>query len=137
MNHTIHLHPVTPPAGRPVGADALQARLGSRLAGGLTAMTATLPHDLSERLRVAREQAVARARQIRLARPAAAANVSLAGPSTVGGMGGAAVLRGGPGRVGTGGGDGLDSWSQWAGSFLPLLVLLAGLVLISQWSVRE
>jgi hypothetical protein len=136
MNHITNLHAASPNAGRWVGADALQARLGSRLAGGLTAMTAALPHDVSERLRVAREQAVTRARQVRLAQPVTAAKPASASSITSGSFGGAAALRGGAGL-----GDGSDgwsgAWSQWAGSLLPLLVLLAGLVCISQWSVRE
>ncbi len=110
---------------RLVGDDALQARLGARLAGSLTTLSTSLPHDLSERLRVAREQAVVRARQVRLAQPAVATSTSVTG----GALGGAAVLRGS--------GDETGGWSQWAGALLPLLVLLAGLVFISQWSVRE
>jgi hypothetical protein len=120
MNHITTLQ-----NSRLVGTDALQARLGARLAGSLTAMSANLPHDLSERLRVAREQAVVRARQVRLAQPALATSAAVAVTSS----GGAAVLRGGT--------DASGGWSQWAGALLPLLVLLAGLVFISQWSVRE
>ncbi len=40
---------------RSSAADALQARLGARLAAGLTVRAESVPHDIAERLRVARE----------------------------------------------------------------------------------
>lgn len=97
--------------------DALQARLAARLAAGLGEQAAALPHDISERLRVAREQAVARAREVRALAPAAA-------PVLVGSAGGAGLLAGPP-------------WWQRMASVLPLLMLLVGLVMISQLSSRE
>jgi len=99
--------------------DALQARLGARLAAALGEQAAALPHDISERLRVAREQAVARAREVRQHAPVAA-------PVIVGASRGGAAVLGGP-----------APWWQRMASVLPLLVLTAGLVLISQWSARE
>lgn len=100
-----------------IDSDALQARLAARLAAGLGEQAAALPHDISERLRVAREQAVARARELRALAPAAA-------PLLVGRSGAAAVMAGPP-------------WWQRMASVLPLLLLLVGLVMISQLSSRE
>jgi hypothetical protein len=45
--------------------DVLEARVARRIAARLTQRTDELPHDISERLRVARQQAVERARQLR------------------------------------------------------------------------
>ncbi|MBE0549180.1 MAG: DUF3619 family protein [Rubrivivax sp.] len=96
---------------------ALEARLGLRLAGGLTAHAEGLPHEVSERLRFARERALARARET-LAAPGAQVAV---GVSAAGGL----VL------------GSLAPWLQRAASVLPLLVLLGGLLVIEQWSMRE
>lgn len=94
--------------------EALQARLALRLAGGLSEQAASLPRDISERLRVAREQAVSRARHTRLAVPA----LALAGAAH--GLPGASV-----------------SWWQRMASVAPLLVLVVGLLAINQWTERE
>jgi hypothetical protein len=59
-------------------AQALEARFGLRLAARLNAGAADVPHDVSERLRVARLQAVGRAR---LARQPVAAPVRQTAPS--------------------------------------------------------
>lgn len=99
-------------------ADALEARMAARLVAGIGEQAASLPHDITERLRVAREQAVAKAREARRLAPAAA-------PVVVGNARGAAVLAGPP------------PWWQRMASVLPLLVLLVGLVLISQFTARE
>ena len=99
--------------------DALQARLAARLVVALGEQAANLPRDLSERLRVSRDQAVTRAREVRRLAPAAA--TVIAGAS----RGGAAVL----GRP--------TPWWQPMASLLPLLVLTAGLVLIGRWDALE
>jgi hypothetical protein len=99
-------------------ADALQARLAARLVAGIGEQAANLPHDITERLRVAREQAVSKAREVRRQAPVTA-------PMVVGHARGAAVL-GGP-----------TLWWQRMASVLPLLVLLVGLVLINQFTARE
>ena len=65
-----------PTRSRRVDHDALQARFALRVASRLSEQSEKLPHDLSERLRVAREQAVARARQLRLTQPATATRPS-------------------------------------------------------------
>jgi hypothetical protein len=96
----------------------VEARLGSRLASALSAQS--LSHDVGERLRVAREQALARAREVRRTVPAGA-GASVLGVSA----GGAAVL------------GGFVPWWQRAASVLPLVVLVAGLVAIDQFAVRE
>lgn len=96
----------------------IEARLAARLAGTLTQAAQNLPHDVNERLRVARQQALARAREVRLAVPAAAtvSGVSASGALTLSGF-----------------------WPRWqrAASFLPLLLLLGGLLAIDQWLTRE
>lgn len=106
---------------RQTGLHAIENRLAQRLAGGLAVRAELLPHDVAERLRVAREQAIARGRLARQAAPAAAtaAGVSAAGVVTLGGF---------------------APWSPWwqrAASLLPLLLLVSGLVLIDHWVLRE
>lgn len=87
--------------------DAAEARFGHRVAARLSAGTDAMPHDISERLRVARAQAVARRKQTD--RPAA----------VVVGADGAALL----GSV----------WWNRFGAVLPLVALVVGLVSISVW----
>ncbi len=96
----------------------IESRLAARLAGGLGASFDGLPHDVAERLRFARERALAQARQARLAAPAGVAVVAVSAR-------GAAVL------------GGLVPWWQRAASVLPLFVLVAGLFVIDHWAVRE
>lgn len=100
--------------------ESLESRFGARVSAGLSQRTAVIPHDVAERLRVGREQAVARARQLRLQPQGAAASVVVGITSR-----GAALLAG-PGRF----------WLRLA-SWLPLAVLIAGLVLIQQWTELE
>lgn len=96
----------------------IESRLAARLAGGLTATFDNLPHDVSERLRFAREQALAKAR---LARRVAPAGVTVMGVTARG----AAVL------------GNFVPWWQRAASVLPLVMLAAGLFVIDHWAVRE
>jgi hypothetical protein len=96
----------------------IESRLASRLAGGLSAAFDSLPHDVSERLRFAREQALTKAR---LARQAEPAGVNVMGVS----VGRAALL------------GSFVPWWQRAASVLPLLMLMAGLLVIDQWALRE
>jgi len=90
---------------------ALQDRFGRRVAARLSTGTADLPYDISERLRAARVQALARrkAAPARLQGAVAAANGTL-------------TLGGDP--------DGLGFWGRIA-SALPLVALAAGLVAIN------
>jgi len=95
--------------------DALQARLAMRLTAALGEQAQSLPHDIGERLRIARERALERARAVRVEAAPAVVGVSPHG---------VAVLGGGP------------SWWMRLASFAPLLVLVAGLVLIQHWNSR-
>ncbi|MEO6279215.1 DUF3619 family protein [Roseateles sp.] len=112
----------------PAELDARITRFGLRVAASLTERNNALPHDVSERLRFAREQALARAVQ---ARAASAVVVSNAAPAAVQ-MGSTLALNGGP--RGGDGGNGL--WAK-LGSALPLILLLAGLLLMQQGQVNE
>lgn len=92
-------------------------RLGRLLSNQLTLATPELPHDISERLRIARQSALAQRKPLARTRlsiePQANANGSLTAPAD----------------------EGLNIWSILA-SALPLLVLLAGLVTI-QWVQQD
>lgn len=85
-------------------------RLGLTLAGMLSQASPELSHDLSERLRIARQQALA----VRKPEPAPSRQVLQQGSSL--------VLAGPPS-------EGLGLWSI-LGSAIPLLALLAGLVMV-------
>jgi len=106
MNHSIR-------SGEDSG---IEARLAARLAGALTQASQDLPHDVAERLRVARQQALARARSARVANPVAAAGVSRSGVLTVAGFN--------------------PRWHK-AASVLPLILLVAGFMAIDHWLTRE
>ncbi|PZP35229.1 MAG: DUF3619 domain-containing protein [Roseateles depolymerans] len=95
--------------------DARVTRFGLRIAAGLSERNAALPADVGERLRFAREQALARAQAARAARGLVAA--------------GTVVSRGGP-TLALGGGRGRSCgfWSRGL-SLVPLALLLAGLLL--------
>lgn len=92
-------------------AEILQDRYGLRVAARLSAGAAELPHDISERLRVARAQAVTK-RKVRML------------------VGAASVLSSGGGAILGSGDDGLTWWGRIA-SALPLLALAVGLVTIN------
>jgi hypothetical protein len=105
--------------------DRLMARFGHRVAAALAELQTRQPrHDIDERLRFAREQALARARESRLLS---------AEPALALGAGGAATLV-----VDSGSGeDGGAPWWLRLSSLLPLAVLLAGLVLIDHRYTRS
>ena len=96
-------------------SDAAQpeARLSASLAALLSEGADQLPHDISERLRFGRERALAAARHQRRLEAVTA-------PAVVAVSGHAAVLAGPP-----------SLWLRLA-SALPLVVLMAGLVMIQQ-----
>lgn len=96
------------------GRDALEARIGLRLAARLSERSEDLAPDISERLRFAREKALERAR----AAQGAGQTVTLSGGS-------AAVLGRAP-----------NWWIRFA-SALPAVALAAGLVLIQYWHTQE
>ena len=93
-------------------ADILQNRFALKAVAYLSIGTANLPHDLSERLRAARTQAVSR-RKI--------AKIQTAGSSI--NMGGSAALS-------WGSSDGLGWWGR-IGSVIPLIALVVGLLTIN------
>ena len=101
---------------RPIDVEALQARYALRVTARLSDAAQQAGHHVDERLRVARERALDRAR---------AARTAVASPALVlAGSGGTATL----GRGGNGGAPG--SWWHGIGLVLPVLALVAGLVLI-------
>jgi hypothetical protein len=111
-------HPIN---RRPASADvmALETRFALRVAARLSEHADALPHDITERLRSAREQALAKARsQLAVTRPAMAVSSS-----------GAAVLaaRGGP----------TDSWWWRLSSLAPLALLVAGLIWVHEFHRSE
>ncbi len=91
-------------------------RMGHNLAQLLTRASGEMPYDLSERLRVARQQALA----VRKPEPAPRLQLVAQGSSL--------TLAGPPS-------EGLGLW-RILGSALPLLALVAGLVTV-QWLDRE
>ena len=108
--------------------EARVTRFGLRIAAGLTERSAALPHDVSERLRFAREQALARATQARAA-AAKSPVVSLVNPNVVQ-MGSTLALSGGPrGKEG-------GLWAKLI-SALPLILLLAGLLVMQQGQFNQ
>ncbi len=95
-------------------AEALEGQMALRIASHLNRGAGALSHDISERLRFGREQALSQALRARQAAVAPLAPaVSWAGSS------GRSVVLGGPPSV----------WLRLA-SLLPLVMLAAGLVLI-------
>ena len=131
--------------------EALEARFALRLSARLETGAQSLPHDISERLRVAREQAVRAARDARLATAPMTApaqvTVGVAGLSTAGagGMGTSGVTMGGwnesaqsrlPGH-GRRLDDAPTAWGWRLASALPALALLVGLWGIHQYTRHE
>lgn len=93
-----------------------QDRFGRQLAACLDASAERLPHDITERLRVARLQALGKLREVQ-AREAAP------------------VLLGG-GVAALGGGDDRGLWPRLV-SLIPLLALIAGLVAIQVFGTDQ
>lgn len=93
-------------------ADILQDRFGLKTASYLSAGAADLPHDISERLRAARFQALS--------------NRKVAKAQTAGSI----VGNGGSAALAWGADDGLGWWGR-IGSVLPLVALVVGLLFIN------
>ena len=91
---------------------------GQKVAARLTAGQADIHHDISERLRVARQLAVAKRKRVAMSKTAGA----------VYGGGGTATLSFDD--------EGLSWWNRFA-SFLPLLVLVAGLIAIADFQTTQ
>ena len=86
--------------------DILQNRMGLRIAARLSAGAGEVSHDVSERLRVARQQALARRKRPQMVARNAAADAPV-------------VLQQGPTAVlGFGGGDRLGFWGRAGSAFL-------------------
>ena len=100
---------------RQLHTDTLQNRFGLRVAARLSAGTEGLPHDIGERLRAAREQAVARRKQ-----PAAVLRQRAA----------MAASRNGNTATLSFGDDGLGFWGRLTSAAL-VLVMAAGLIAIN------
>jgi Protein of unknown function (DUF3619) len=92
--------------------DALQDRFGLKIIARLNEQA--LPHDITERLRVARQNAMSRMPKVLAVQTASTLNMS----------GGAAVLGGAPFDDGS-------TWFNRIASALPLLALVAGLIMVS------
>lgn len=102
------------------GLEALQARYALRVAARLSEASRELPHDITERLKAAREQALERAR---LSRRVEAAGATEA----VGQSGGTVVL---------GRGKRTDWWLKLA-SLAPIVALVAGFMLIDNLNTKS
>lgn len=96
-----------------LSVETLEGRLALKLAGVLSESTHQLPHDITERLRIARETA------LKTRRPETQA---VSGWQS---QGSSAVLKGGP-----------STGSRWM-AWLPLLVLAFGLYLIQHEHLRS
>ena len=88
-------------------AAATEAQFGRRVAARLSAGTQDLPHEITERLRAARVQALAHRKVVRVLQPARAVVPN----------GSTAALGGG--------------WWTRIGSVIPLVALVAGLIVIT------
>jgi hypothetical protein len=98
----------------PTGRQALEARIGLRLAARLSERSEQVDPDISERLRFAREKALERARAVSTA------------------AAGHAVVSGGPSAVL----GGTSNWWMRFASALPVVALAAGLALIQHWHTQ-
>lgn len=92
-------------------AEALQDQFGLKIAARLSQASAEVPHDISERLRVARQQAIAQRKKLL---PVLASHVNV--------QNGTATLNFGNERIGL--------WGRFA-ALVPLIALLVGLVTIN------
>lgn len=104
-------------------AQAVEGRLAARLAAALAEQAEAAPHDVTERLRVARESAMAKARIARAAQLAARPVVATVVVAV--GRPGAATLGASP------------RWWQRAATVLPLAMLVGGFVMVNRISEVE
>ncbi len=111
----------------PLEAEALEARFGLRVAARLNEGTQTLPHDVTERLRIARRQALERAAARRLSAP------TTAGADDVVTLGNGSAALHWPDAPATQ----RKPWLAALGALVPVLLLLVGLLFISHWRDRE
>ncbi len=113
-------------------AAALEARFGLRVAARLQGGTQALGHDIEERLRIARLQALEQARLVarKRRRPVTAPMVPAVEIIDLDPSFGAAALRGAPTERG-------EAWWMRLGILIPLLLLVAGLMGIQEWNASE
>lgn len=111
-----HRTPIGTAFGQTPHADVLEARVARRITARLTERADNLPHDITERLRVARQQAVDRARQLRKLSSVSAWQVQGSG---------SAVMSGPP------------SWWLRLASVVPLALLLMGLFVIQRTYLEQ
>jgi len=110
------------PARSAAEVEALQARFALALTARLSESAERSPADITERLRFAREQALARARSARAAAPADEVVSQLVGAGVL------ALGAIGPRR---------SPWWLRLASALPLFALVAGLLLIQESNTRS
>lgn len=123
--------------------EALEARVGLRISAHLEKGAQQLPHDITERLRVARQQAIAQAKQrhveavqIQTAPAVVQSGWRLAGglASGLGGWSSALARTKGHGRQLD---DAPMGWGWRLASMLPVVALLGGLWGIHTWYKHE
>lgn len=119
-----------------ISREGLEARLGARVAALLSEGSAALPHDIEERLRFAREQALLRVRNDRPSARRARKEPTVDAHAGEGARAG--ILDRWLGGRGAGAASGGRSgfWLRLA-SWMPLLILVLGLVLIRTWTTQE
>lgn len=127
----------------PAQREALEARFALRLSARLEEGAQSVPHDITERLRVAREQALRAAREGRvaaLAPAAATVPVSVVSLQPAGATGLAGWSESQHARAHDHGrqlDDSPTSWGWRLASALPVIALVAGLWGIQQYYKRE
>lgn len=119
--------------------EALEARVGLRISAHLERGAQQLPHDITERLRIARQQAVAQVKlrhaeavQIQAAPAAVQTGLRLAG--SISGWSSALARTKGHGRQLD---DAPVGWGWRMASFLPVVALVGGLWGIHTWYKHE
>ncbi len=105
----------------PIRADALETRFGLRLASRLSESADRLPHDVTERLRHARNSALAR-RLAAASAPVDATTVVFSSATTL--------------SFGSGASRGSSWWTSLS-ALVPLAALVGGLYLIGHFHVQE
>lgn len=111
--------------------ETLEARFGYRAAARLSESADTLPHDINERLKAARFQAIAR-RKVTAASASAATSAAQSTASHVTiNASGSASLSGMPGS-----GE-QPMWMRAIGFLLPGIVLAATLIGLSEWQNQQ
>ncbi|WP_290643530.1 DUF3619 family protein [Aquabacterium sp.] len=133
----------------PAQREALEARFAMRLSARLEEGAQSVPHDISERLRIAREQAIRAGREARaaalapVAAPAPVVHISVAGLSAAGASGMGQTGNWNESRYARASDHGrrLDdsppSWGWRLASVLPVIALVAGLWGIHRYYKQE